>query len=174
MPNKKPIMMNPGHDDDLQTPEWALDPIIPYLDKKTVIWECAAGNGNLVRGLEKAGFLVTGTDIHTGTDFFSNHYPLGTGTILTNPPYSEKDKWIGRCYMLGLPFALLLPITALGGRFRQAMYRENGLQVLFFDRRVNFEVPSGKNDPWFATAWFTWQLKLPKDMMFVEIEKTPE
>lgn len=167
----KPTMKNPNHNSDMQTPGWALDPLIPYINPVWEIWEPAAGSGNLVRAMKSAGFRAYGTDISQGHDFFECFRDFAYDAIITNPPYDQKDRWIGRMYLIGKPFALLLPIEALGGKFRQAMYRESGLQVVFFDRRVNFEVPSGKNAPWFPVAWFTWGFDLPKDMVFVEVER---
>lgn len=176
----KPTIMNPGHNSNMQTPIWALEPLLPFIPSEWTIWEPAAGEGNLVKGMRDYGLHVISTDISRGDDFFSLTPPrtpksryLYSATI-TNPPYDEKDRWIGHCYYLGKPFALLLPFAALETHFRQAMYRESGLQIIFFDKRVNFKVPSGKNSPWFPVAWFTWQFNLPKDMMFMEIAPEPK
>jgi hypothetical protein len=157
----------------MQTPGWALQPLFPYLPKTSVIWECAAGKGNLVDRLLKEGYKVKWSDIIRDPleNFFTWQPKAGWDIIVTNPPYDEKDKWIRHCYELQKPWAMLLPITALGGKRRQLMYNEYGLQVIFFDKRVNFEVPSGKNSPWFATAWFTHGLNLPRDMVFHGITK---
>src|SRR5574344_195369 len=38
-----------GSSDDFQTPPIALKPLLPYLKSDWRIWECACGNGNLVR-----------------------------------------------------------------------------------------------------------------------------
>jgi len=42
--------------DDYQTPSSALDPLLPYLDKNKIIWECASGEGYLVNRLQQEGF----------------------------------------------------------------------------------------------------------------------
>lgn len=172
MPNKKPIMMNAGHSDDLQTPAWALEPLLPFLPKDAVIWESACGKGNLVDRLIAEGYKVKWSDILRDPmeDFFKFTPKKGFDIQVTNPPFSIKDLWIRRSYELMKPWALLLPYTALGGQKRQAMYRAWGLQVIFFDKRVDFEVPSGKHDPWFGVAWFTWHLDLPSDILFVEVK----
>ncbi|RLF37268.1 MAG: tRNA (adenine-N(6)-)-methyltransferase [Thermoplasmata archaeon] len=156
--------------DDFQTPKEALYPLIPYLKKDWVIWECASGKGNLVKGLKELGFDVISTDILSGADFLT-WQPKHFDCIITNPPYSLKEKFLERCYQLGKPFALLLPLTTFETRKRQDLFKKYGVQVIFFDKRINFETPDGKGSgAWFATAWFTNWLNLEKDLVFVKLE----
>ncbi|MDA8055724.1 MAG: class I SAM-dependent methyltransferase, partial [Thermoplasmatales archaeon] len=113
----------------------------------------------------KEGFEVVTTDIHQGYDFLK-FQPEDFDIIVTNPPYSLKDKFLRRAYELGKPFAFLLPLTTLEGRARQAMFASHGISLLIPDRRTNFITPDGKGcGSWFLTAWFTWQL-LEKDLVF--------
>ena len=72
--------------------------------------------------------------------------------IATNPPYSEKDAFIRRCYELGKPWAMLMPLTALEGIARRGMFRNNGVGLLVLDRRVQFQ--AGRKGAWFNTSWF--------------------
>ena len=142
--------------DNLPTPLVALSPLLPYLPN--TLWECAAGDGLLAGLLEEAGHEV----IPTQSDFLDTP-AIEADAIVTNPPYSLKTQFLERAYELDMPFAFLLPITALEGIKRQALYRENGLQVLFLPKRVDF---TGKKAPWFAVAWFTNGLSMPSDMVF--------
>lgn len=90
--------------------------------------------------------------------------------IITNPPYSLKQDFLKRCYDLKKPFALLLPLTTFETRKRQRYFKKYGVQVIFFDKRINFKTPDGTGSgAWFATAWFTNWLDLPSDFMFVEL-----
>ena len=82
-----------------------------------------------------------------------------------------KYNFIKRCYELDKPFALLMPLTALEGIERGRLYMEYGLQLIIPNRRINFITPNRGKSSWFATAWFTHKLDLPKDMMFVEMER---
>ena len=162
--------MGNGSPDDFQTPPEALLPLIPYLKKTWTIWECAVGRGNLLRELKRQGFKVIGSDKER--DFLTCLAPAKFDCVITNPPYSLKDAFIGRCYELKRPFALLLPLTALEGKKRQQYYKTKGVQLILFDRRVNFETPSGEgNGSWFATAWFTWGLRLSSELNFTELRK---
>jgi len=165
---KKLLNQKNGSPDDFQTPREALDPLLPYLNKEWLIWECASGKGNLVSGLNNKGYLTIGTDILTGHNFLE-YEPKEFNCIITNPPFSLKEQFLKRCYDLKKPFALLLPLTTFEGIKRQALFRKYGIQVIFFDKRINFETPSGKGGgSWFATAWFCYGLNLPKDMNFIK------
>lgn len=166
----KPPLLN-GNSNDFQTPSLALNPLYKYLKKEWLIWECSCGRGNLVNALNSKGYLTIGTDIMSGHDFL-NYKPEKFDCIITNPPFSLKEKFLERCYKLNKPFALLLPLTTFEGKKRQELFREYGVQVIFFDKRINFETPSGKGSgSWFATAWFTWGLNLPKELNFVKYKE---
>lgn len=157
-----------GSANDFQTPTQALRPLLPFLNKDWLIWESACGKGNLVNGLNSEGFLTIGTDILTGHDFL-NWKPEKFDCVMTNPPFSLKDKFIERAYDLGKPFALLMPLTTFEGKKRQALFQIYGIEVIFFDKRINFETPDGKGGgSFFMTAWFTWGLKLGKELNFVK------
>lgn len=158
--------MNTGRPDDFQTPASALDCLLPFLPAFSRIWEPACGRGNLVRALCGYDFEVVGTDILTGTDFLTCHVP-DCDLLLTNPPYSIKNEWIARCYAIGKPFALLMPLTALETQTRQKLYSRHGLEMVFPSGRVNFETPSGRGSgSWFYAAWFTWGLNIGRAMTF--------
>ena len=162
--------MKQGMSDDFQTPPEALEPLIPYLNKDWTIWECANGTGNLSTALIKKGFEVVATDIKVCDFDFLTQKPVQWDCIITNPPFSLKQEFLERCYQLGTPFALLLPLTTFETPKRQALFKKYGVQVIFFDKRINFETPSGKGSgSWFATAWFTWGLNLPKELNFVKL-----
>jgi len=167
-------LMKHGSQDDFQTPPEALNPLLPYLPEGGFIWEPACGKGNLVRALSRRGYRVIGTDILYGERFdfltWTPRWIDDVDVILTNPPYSLKDKFIERCYELGRPWAMLITISALGGQRRQNLYRQYGLQMIMLGRRVNFEYAANKKACWFESAWFTWGLNLPKDIIFGTME----
>lgn len=162
MPPKKS-----GSSDIFQTSFDATDLIARYLPKDATIWECAAGEGLIVQRLEHHGHTVIGTDVLSGFDFLSPLMPPPDfDIIVTNPPYSVKDAWLQRCFDLGKPFALLMPITAMGEQKRVKMYKKHGIQVLLPKGRTEFITPSGKvGGSWFYAAWFCSQL-LPEKICF--------
>jgi len=160
--------------DDFQTPPEALMPLLPFLKKNWTIWECAQGKGYLTQALRVYGYQVIGSDILTGQDFLV-WKPEQFDCIITNPPYSAKHKFLIRCYALEKPFALLLPLTTLETRIRQRLFAQYGIEIILFDKRINFHVPSGKESKsWFATAWFTWGLDIGKQLSFVSLTETKQ
>ena len=160
--------------DDFQTPPEAITPLLPFLNKRWVIWECAEGKGYLTKALHEHGYTVIGSDILTGADFLT-WMPEQFDCIVTNPPYSLKHKFLNRCYELGMPFALLLPLTTLETRTRQRLFTRHGIEIILFDKRINFHVPSGaESKSWFATAWFTWGLDIGKQLTFVSLVETQQ
>ncbi len=175
-----------------QSPEWIVDPLVPYLKKDWRIWEVAAGEGNLANRLRQKGFEVIESDIRPRNnavwkiDFIDakdmplspNYIGLGlwasvnTHCIITNPPFSLKNQFLQRCYEIGKPFALLLPFTALESEARQKYYREVGLELVLFNKRINFVDPSRrdhKSCSWFPSCWFTWGLNIGKQLTFVKV-----
>jgi hypothetical protein len=161
---KLKIQMN-GRTDEFGTPKVAIAPLIPFLKKEWVIWECAWGGGLLAKHLQEEGFKVIG---NSNDDFFDENIEFDC--IVTNPPYSKKYEFLKRCYELEKPFALLMPLSTLEGKKRGELYAKYGIQLIIPNKRINFVTPSGKGSgAWFQTAWFTYGLDLPKDLNFVEL-----
>lgn len=150
-------LMGKNHSDELYTPKEVFDILCPYIPKNKLIFECANGTGKLKSIMEEEGYGVIASD-----NFLEDKPDYDI--IVTNPPYSMKDKFLDEAYKRGKPFAFLLPITALEGLKRQSLYKKHGLQILFPKRRTDF---NGKKSPWFYTAWFCWGLDLPNQLNFI-------
>lgn len=159
--------------DRCQTPFYAIDPLLPYLCPDWLIWESACGDGQIVDKLSQAGHQVIGTDILTGSNFFT-YAPEKWNCQVTNPPYSIKYKWLKRSYELGKPFALLLPLETLGAKTAQKLFRQYGLEVILLNKRVNFKMPekgySGSGAQ-FPVAWFTYGLNIGSQLTFANITR---
>lgn len=156
--------------DDFQTPVSAILDFAPFVPRG-IVWDPACGKGNVVRGFDTMGFRVHGSDIKTGDDFLSPHAAQARDfdVIVTNPPYSIKDKFIARCLEIGKPWALLMPVTALGEQWRVEMWRRNGIQLVLPPERIRFETPyNKKSDPWLFTMWFCHGFNLPREINFIE------
>lgn len=158
--------------DVCQTPPIGLKPIIPYLNPGLTIWEPAMGEGLVVDELRANGFTVVGGDILTGQNFFT-YEPEEWGCLVTNPPFTLKFKWLARCYQLGKPFGLLLPVETMGCKTAQLLFKQYGVEVIWLDARINFKMPnkgwSGKGAQ-FPTAWFTWGLGIGKENTFASLK----
>lgn len=164
--------------DNFQTPDWPLEKLYRHIEQKSelslqdkIIWDPCCGKGNIVNYFINNGITSNGTDIEKGIDFLKDKIVLGNDVvIITNPPYSKKTKFLEKCYEYKKPFALLLPYSTFETEARQTMFKNNGLQVLFLPKRVDFEYEDGtyKKSPWFATCWITNGFNFKKDMVFLD------
>lgn len=171
MTDKKLKIQMGGKSDEFMTPKYAIKPLLPYLNKDLTIWECAWGKGHLAKHFEEEGFKVIGDY----RDFINGLDNTGYDIIITNPPYSKKLGFLRRCYEIGKPFALLMPPTTLEGIKRGELFRKYGIQLIIPNKRINFITPSGKGSgAWFQVVWFCWKLNLPKDLMFVDLDRGNE
>lgn len=157
-----------------QTPPYAIDPLLPYISSALHVWEPAYGEGLLTEALYDSGFktVITG-DIQTGENFFE-YTPDAWDVIVTNPPFSLKYRWLERCYALGKPFALLMPLEVLGAKSAQVLFRQHGINVIFLSDRVDFKMPNlgwDGSGAQFPVAWFCWGLPLAEQMVFADIEE---
>ncbi len=182
--NRGGSLYEPRGFDACQTPAYAIDPLLPYLPMDWTIWEAGCGEGLMVRTLSDAGRNVIGSDILQGQNFFE-YEPDSWDCLVTNPPYSIKYPWLERCYQLGKPFALLLPVETLGAKQAIVHFKACGVQLLVPFGRVNFKMPY-KGSEWesvdpvtgritkkksaaqFPVAWFTWGLNLESPLVFAE------
>lgn len=154
-----------GSSDEWDTPAYAVDILAPYLPKDKVIWEGCWGRGVLAGHLRKAGYPVVG-----GPKIkFYQRLPFAFDILVTNPPHSstgDMDSFIDHAYWFGKPFALLLPLDALGGIARHRLYRRYGVELILPDRRMDFV--GGQGHCCFHAAWFCWGLSLPSPLTFVK------
>lgn len=156
--------------DRCQTPAYSLTPIYPYI-QYSVVWECAAGEGILVEAMRNNGNEVIASDILTGQNFF-DWQPERWDCIITNPPFSIKYLFLERCYQLGKPFALLMPVEIMGVQKAQKQFKKYGINVILLNKRINFKMPrkgySGGGS-WFPVAWYTWKMGVKSELSFADI-----
>lgn len=120
----------------------------------------------------RGGYKVVRSHIDEGQDFFT-YEPEDYDVIISNPPFSLKDKVLKRLYELDKPFAILLPLNSLQGKSRYKYFKQ-GIQLLSFDQRVGYhnlehmDVPV-EGSP-FATAYFCRNV-LPRDLIVEKLEK---
>lgn len=161
------------NNDECYTPYYAVQPLLKYIDSKKVIWtpfdkEYSA----FVQLLKQNGNTVIHSHLEDGYDFF-NYEPFYYDIIISNPPFSIKDKILKRLYELNKPFAILLPLNSLQGVTRYK-YFCNGIQLLSFDQRIGFHnlnsmVYPIEGSP-FASAYFCKDI-LPRDLIIEELHK---
>lgn len=154
--------------DELYTPDYAIEPLLKYLPKNKIIWECTDfGSSNITKLLKQHDYKVISTH-KDNFDFLTDIPNFDFDIIITNPPYSLKNEFLKKCYEYDKPFCLLLPLTSLEGIERGKMFREKGIDVLVLDRRCDFM--DNKKSNWFNTSWFCYKV-LPKQLIFEELHK---
>ena len=166
---------------DFYTPYYATDILIPFLKARGLshIWECACGLGHIADVLKENRIDVYQSDVADLGEknkeakkknfLHQHHLPKGKiQAIVTNPPFDLKDQFIEKCYTFNIPFALLMPLSALGGKERINLYIEHGIELLIPDKRVNFIYSEDKSDNWFHSAWFCYDI-LPERIMFTRM-----
>ena len=93
-----------------------------------------------VKTLEAAEHTV----IYGINDFIDGQFRL-CDYIITNPPFSIKDKVINKVYEYGVKSVLIMPIDALGGVKRHEMYREYGYPSVYIpSRRIVYYDEAGE------------------------------
>ena len=157
-----------GGPDEYQTPSSALRPLMTrcYFAHTPVLEPCA-GQGWLASALRTYAQDVYADDPAPGTVGGDLNFlvdgPRHPGMpVITNPPWSLKDLFIERLvheyHEHHTEWALLLPLSALGGKRRQALYRvlhPRGVGVVMLGGRVRFGRPDGRvSAPHVEAAWF--------------------
>lgn len=179
-------MMNEGYltcdrtanGDEVLTPRYAVEPIIHYLKEKPfceILCPFDKYNSKFVEILQETDFIVDFSHIETGKDFFTytKEQVSNVDCIVSNPPYSIKDKVLEHLYYLDKPFMMLLPQNALQGSKRTKLFMKYGLEYLGFDKRINFytkgEFDKIKKGTSFASGYFCRNV-LPEKLIFEQLE----
>ena len=163
-----------SNSDHVYTPFYAVEPLLKYIPKDWVIWcpfdlEWSA----FVQTFRRQGYEVVHSHIDTGEDFFKFTPNRYFDCIVSNPPFSIKDKVIKCLYEIGKPFAILLPLNSLQGQARYKSFKK-GIQLLAFDKRIDYHtnenystITRGNH---FASAYFCKDL-LPTDLILEKLHK---
>jgi len=96
--------------------------------------------------------------------------PKNYDCIISNPPFSKKDKVLQRLTELNKPYAVLLPLPSLQGQSRFPYLQD--CQALIFDKRINFYKNEKQTEIVKGCAFasiFICKDMLPKDLMFMRL-----
>ena len=156
--------------DELYTPRYAVLPLVKYVSKQLkIVLPFDSKESEYYKVFNELGYNITCLHLKNGEDFFLNMFDE-YDIIISNPPFSIKDKILERLYLINKPFIMLLPLTALSGIKRVGMFKKFGLDLIVFDKRINFII-NGKQSKgnWFASAYFTNKI-LEEKIIFEVIE----
>ena len=127
--------------DEYYTPQNAVDMIVPYVTKagyKNIWCPFDKPESNFVKTFEGLGFNVTYGHIETGEDFFNYEEPQGD-IIVSNPPFSKRDKIFEKLYQWDMPFALIMNFNGLfDSKKRADIFRLHRVEMLVPRGRMKF------------------------------------
>lgn len=144
-------------DDEWYTPREAVEPIIKYLKPNSTIW-CPFDKkeSEFVKVFNENGFKVMYSHIDLGQDFFKMNFDLSSvDYIISNPPYSKKTEVLEHLYQLNKPFMMLIGCVGIfESQKRFEMFKQNGVEVLIFNKRVKFIKDDGNFTAPPFSSWY--------------------
>lgn len=121
--------------DECYTPDYAVRPLLKYLDKfkgKTIWCPFDTEESEYVKIFKESGFNVVCSHKDSGQNF----YDFGDGLfaqdipdfdiLISNPPFHNKALLVEKVIALGKPFALLLPMTWLNDSAPYRLFSQGG------------------------------------------------
>ena len=149
------------------TPPEATIALVQFLrlERGTVVWEPAFGEGDMGQALGACGLTVYGTDIRGGQDFLVRDHPDGIDApfnwIITNPPFSLAEAFIRHAAKIGKPFAMLLKSQYWHAAKRAQLFHEiPPSYVLPLTWRPDFffknRQPGDTSSPLMDVMWCVW------------------
>ena len=132
--------------DEVYTPFYAVEPLLEFVPKDKVIW-CPFDEewSAYYQMFTENGYKVIRSSIGDNQDFFTYEPDEHWDILISNPPFSKKDKVLERAFSFNKPFALLLPANSIQGKKRFEIFR-NEIQMLAFDRRVDYHTNGNMKD----------------------------
>lgn len=186
------ILYSKWNNDECYTPEYWVEPIIKYINKETfisekdgdwkllytqrrptVIW-CPFDKeeSNFVKLIREAWYKVICSHIDNWQDFYNYEPKEEWDIIISNPPFTNKRKIFERAMSFNKPFALLMALTWLNDSAPKQLFIEKDLQLLMFDKRIEYERPAGNYAKiiTFSSAYYCWNF-LPKQIIMEKLCK---
>jgi hypothetical protein len=144
-----------GNGDEYYTPKYVVEILISYLKEKGIkkIWcPCDKDWSAFVSVLRSNNFEVIYSHIDDGKDFLTYEPLEDYDAIITNPPFSIKNKVLQRCLDLKKPFAMLLSATCIqSASLINIISKCENFNFIMFDKRISY---SGDRPP-FPSWYFT-------------------
>jgi hypothetical protein len=155
--------------DCYQSPPCAVEALLSAERLPHVVWEPAAGRGNIVRVLRDAGHAVVASDIrdygfplHFRCDFLAEtKVPARCAAIVTNPPYRLAQQFVAHALELSPLVLMLLRLAFLESERRSPLIDGGHLaRVHVFKRRLPMMHRDGWSGPRASSAvpfaWFVF------------------
>lgn len=170
--DSKSLMFSSGKNDECYTPAYGVTPILKYIPKDVIVW-CPFDkeDSEFVKQISKTN-EVTFSHIDYGQDFF-DYEPDKWDVIISNPPFSNKRKFFERALSFNKPFALIMTNTWLNDSAPKNLFMTRDLQLLMFDKRMDFiqaNVANRTKAITFSSSYYCWNF-LPKQIIMEKLNK---
>lgn len=158
------------------TPKYAVDLILPYINKEMIIWAPFSRNEhNFANYLRELWYKVINTHFNPETwewhDFLNYTPDFHFDVIIDNPPFKWKTKYVKKAFSYWKPFALFLPLQSFldNGIPNLFIINNSEPQLLIPDKRTEFD---NQKQKWisFKTAYICRDF-LDKQIVFTKIIK---
>ncbi len=158
--NSGKILYSKGRNDECLTPAYGVIPILEFIPFGKTIW-CPFDKKDswFVQLISKQNQIVH-SHIDDGQDFFK-YEPEKWDVIISNPPFTNKRLIFERALSFEKPFALLMTNTWLNDAAPKHLFRERDLQLLMFDKRIQFD---NRAKITFSSSYFCYNF-LPKQLI---------
>lgn len=150
--------------------------ILPYLLKngyKKILCPFDTADSNFVKVLRREGLTVSYSHIQTGIDFFEIHNFDDYDAVVSNPPFSKRQKIFERLFEVKIPFALIMDFNGLfDSKARWRLFKNNKFELLIPCGRMHFldENKNEKNSPNFQSIYVCHNM-LHSQIVFPDSEK---
>ena len=127
--------------DEYYSPQNTVDMIVPYILRggyKSIWCPFDKAESNIVKTCQNNGLNVIYGHIETGQDFFAFKEPQAE-ILVSNPPFSKRDKIFERLYEWDMPFALIMNFNGLfDSKKRVDIFRQHSVELLVPRGRMKF------------------------------------
>ena len=159
--------------DEWYSPAEAVIPIVKYIKPGSIIW-CPfdKAHSNYVDVFTDLGFTVIHSHIEDGCDFF-DYEPKEYDYIISNPPFSLKDKIFERLFKLNKPFAMIMNSNGIydsAKRWGLFSSHSHSHSLMYIKGRINYMEVQGeylRSSPPFQSCYVCYKMS-DKGLLFEE------
>ena len=160
--------------DEWFTRESSVGLIVPYLRAngyQKILCPFDKEDSAFVQVLRMCGFEVTHRHIDDGADFFDTDDFEEFDAVVSNPPFSKRQKILEKLFEVGIPFALIMNFNGLfDSKRRWELFRNNKFELLVPEGRMKFKNGEGVgNSPNFQSIYVCSQV-LENQIEFAEYD----
>jgi len=147
-------------DDDYETSKEILSDLLPFIEDYKIVYDPFYCNGRVIEEWKQ----LNKECINEKKDAFNRQHPENFDILISNIPFSCKEKCLELAFKLDKPFILLMPIDALGSKWIRKYFDK--LDYIIPPGRYNFLKKGLKTKgSWFDTMWVCYKINLNKKII---------